>query len=240
MGSGASDTWDVPDEWRDAAEEVRAHLCALRGGALFLSPADALQLVGWFEQAVPVASILRALERAAEARRQNRSRLPLQLKHAKPHLGRPTRGVFARVAGVRGEEPVFAPVLRALRAIPPRRRAPGQPALEQALLAISTETPAGGEPALRAALAAARTFLEDAWRALGEEGRDQLRADAAEALGDLIHLADEGTVRALVEEGARDRLRQQFPWLSAASLSELVKHDALVKHDELVKHDDGG
>src|SRR5688500_4071881 len=125
---------DVPEAWTVAAEEVRAHLCALRGGAPFLSPMDAWQLVRWLEEGVSVASILLALERAAEARRRTRSRTPLSLGAAKRHLGRPTSGAFSRERPSRGGEPLLAPLVRALRAVPIGSDRAARHALEAALL----------------------------------------------------------------------------------------------------------
>ncbi len=216
---GGHKRWDVPDTWRDAAEEVRAHLCALRGGAPFLSPSDALLLVGWFERGVAVGDILRALERARELRRIHRSRYPLNLNHARRHLGRPTRGAFARERPARGSEPVFTPVVRAMRSVP--GRGPARRQLEHALVAIDLD----GEPAVRQALVYIREFFDVAWIDMGEEGRARLRARARAELGDLLSLVDEGTAAALIEETARDLLRQTYPTLSAASLWELVRAD---------------
>ncbi|HMV67604.1 MAG TPA: hypothetical protein PKA64_12195, partial [Myxococcota bacterium] len=56
---------DVPAAWVVAAERVRRHLVAARGGAPFLSPTDADLLVGWLESGVPVPTILGAIEAAA-------------------------------------------------------------------------------------------------------------------------------------------------------------------------------
>src|SRR5688572_10814634 len=42
----------IPAHYREAAEEVRAHLCALRGGGLFLSPMDSWKLVQWLDRGV--------------------------------------------------------------------------------------------------------------------------------------------------------------------------------------------
>jgi hypothetical protein len=208
---------DVPAAWADAAEEVRAHLCALRGGAPFLSPMDAWQLVRWLEEGVPVGAILLALERAAEARRKARSRTPLSLAAAKRHLGRPVAGAFAKERPPRGGEPPLAPLVRALKAVPTGTDRAARDVLERALLAVDGR----GEDAERQALSAVRTFLEDAWRALGEAGRKALADEARDELGDLLGLVDAGTADALVEETARDRLRRRYPALTAATLREL-------------------
>ena len=215
MQPGEAEAWDVPEAWRAAAEEVREHLCALRGHALFLSPADALLLVQWLDGGVVVTDILRALERASEARRARRSKVPLSLAHARRHLGRPTRGVFESVVASPSEA-AFAPVVRALRAEPHRT-----PALEE-LCAALQEIQGRDQDALREALAAARAYFEAAWAQLDQASRAALYAEARAELGDLVHLVDEKTVRSLIDEGARDRLRRRLPCLSAASLCALI------------------
>ena len=195
---------------------MRAHLVCLRGGGLFLSSADALLLVQWLEAGVGVPRILKALERAAEARRARRSRFPLQLTHAKRHLDRPTSGVFRSPPAADG--PPMGPVVRALGA------APSSAALS-ALRAALEALPADADPEalFRSAAAAARDFLDARWRELAASERQRLQAEALHGLGDLADLVDDDTREALVREGARDLLRAGYPALSAASLWEVVE-----------------
>ena len=58
-----------PDPIEAAAEEVRAHLVALRGGAPFLSPGDARLLLRWLDTEGAEASraVRQAMERAVDA-----------------------------------------------------------------------------------------------------------------------------------------------------------------------------
>lgn len=197
-----------------AAEEVRSHLVCLRGGGLFLSSADALLLVQWLDAGVSVPRILRALERAAEARRARRSRFPLQLTHAKRHLDRPTKGAFGgAVRQVPG--PALAPVVVGLDG-----SAPSELALRGALEALQGTDP---EALFREAATAVRGFLEARWHELPASARATLEAEARDDLGDLADGLDEDTLEALVAEGARDRLRAGYPALSAASLWEVVE-----------------
>lgn len=207
----------MPDAWRIAAEEVRAHLCALRGGAPFLSPADAWQLVSWFEQGVPVAAVIAALERAADVRRRARARSPLSVVAAKRHLGRPNPGFFRRDPPVRGGEHRLAPLVRAVQLAPAGPEDPLRDRLCAELLAVQE-----GEGGVRAALAAIRAFLEAAWDGAPAEVRGRWTAEAEAELGDLLALVDERTRVALVEETARDRLRQRYPALTAATVAELM------------------
>ncbi|MEQ1507375.1 MAG: hypothetical protein ABMB14_34420, partial [Myxococcota bacterium] len=182
-------------------------------GGVFLSSSDAWQLVRWLEAGVEVGAILGALERAAEARRKARSRTPLSLVAANRHLGRPGR-VGLDATGVPGEPPL-APIVRALAVTP---ATPARQDLDRALLAVDD----WGEGGVRQALAAVRAFLDRVWDGLGAEGRAQLRAEALVELGDLASLVDEGTLPALIDETARDRVRQRYPSLTAATLAHLL------------------
>jgi predicted component of type VI protein secretion system len=214
---------EIPAAWQDAAEEVRAHLCLLRGGGVFLSPADALQLVTWFGAGVGVGPIVRALERAAEARRRSRNRTPLSLVAAKRHLGKECPGWFHRDLPQlgRGDEPPLMPVVRALQAAGSSADAEARRALGEVLARVDGRD----EEALLAAVGAARQFVESAWDGLGDAGRAALRGEAEAELGDLLALIDPHHRVALIEETARDRLRQRYPALTAATFDELLGRD---------------
>lgn len=209
----------MPEVWQEAAEEVRAHLCALRGGGPFLSSADVVQLVQWLDSGVSVASVLVALERAAEARRKSGRRVPLSLVSARRHLGRPVVDRFFRELPVRDGDSLLGPVTQALQRIPTTGvDGPARSALVAALAGIE----APGDDAIRVALIAVRWFFDAVWEALGDAGRAELRAEAEEELGDLLRMVDEPTAAELVEEGARERLRLRYPALAAGPLTLLL------------------
>jgi hypothetical protein len=214
--------FDVPQQWRDAAEEVRAHLTILRGGGPFLSPSDSWQLVQWFQEGIDVTIVLLALERAAEARRLKRTRVPLSLVAAKRHLGKAGQTPFRGRAP--SHEHPLAPVVRSLLTVP-RTDGPGavdgpaRAALEKDLLAIRPGDPEG----VRLALTATRSFFDEVWEALGAAGRDKLRTTARLELGDLVQMLDETELVDLVEEAARDALRARYPSLAAATFAALLK-----------------
>jgi hypothetical protein len=211
--------FEVPDEWRAAAEEIRGHLCLLRGGAPFLSPADTWQLVRWLEAGVPTGDVLRALERAAETRREKRGKTPLTLVAAKRHLGLPPKGRPLFGGPVDPREAPLSPLVRLLEARPlDAFEAAAAERLCAALLAIE----ARDEEGLRLAVAAIREFFEAAWSAAGEADRAAWRARAVEDLGDLLGMIDEGLRPSLVEEAARDHFRQRHPALTAAAVTELL------------------
>lgn len=209
---------DVPEVWQDAAEEVRAHLCALRVGGPFLSSADVMQLVQWFDSGVTVAAVLVALERAAEARRKSGRKVPLSIVGARRHLGRPVVDRFFRGTPSRDGKDLLGPVIRAMQLVPVGADARARAVLVTALARI--ERP--GDDAVRQALIAVRQFFDAVWEDLGDDGRTVLRTAAADELGDLLSLVDEATAVELVEEGAREGLRLRYPALAAGPLTLLL------------------
>lgn len=211
---------DLPREYQDAAEEVRAHLVALRGGAPFLSPDDARLLVHWLDQGVGVPTILRALERAAESRRKRRSRIPLALRHARRHLGKETRGLLKPLPTDPEAPHPLAPLALALRhqaGEDPRGAALG--GLVDELERLPAED---AETLLRGALGAVRRFFTGAWEAMPDSERRARLSEAREELAEVEDAVDEATLLAAVEEHARDRLRRDYPLLTAATLWDLV------------------
>ena len=208
---------EVPEAWKDAAEEVRAHLVALRGGAPFLSSRDAALLVGWLDQGVGVGTIVTALERAAEARRKARSRIPLSLAGAKRHLAKVARGgVTALPAGPHPFEPL-GQELKRQAARDPRGDALAGLAAELSGLPVED-----AETLLRGALGAVRRFFTGAWDGMGAAERADRLHDAGRELEGIAQDLDEATLIAATEEAARDRLRQDYPLLTAARLWDLV------------------
>lgn len=208
---------DVPSEHREAAEAVRVQLVALRGGALFLSSADVLRLLGWLDRGVPVEDIFRALERAAESRAARRSRVPLSLAHARAHLGRPTRGAF-RGAAAAPAPGGLAPLLARLR------DQAATDALAGPLVALADALAALPEGPARArdAMILVNRFHEGLFDALPEARRAGLRQAARDGLGDLAFLLDARDLEPLVEEAARHEARRGYAWLSAASVWDLL------------------
>lgn len=209
----------------ERAEEVRAWFVQVRGGAPFLSGADGAWLTRMLLAGVPVPRLLLAIEAEAGRRREQRLRRPFALSACERALkelasGRgPRRGVRVRggasygslrravaLPGAEAEGPPWLPAALQARAELLRRRLEGAPveADEQALLARCAEV---------------RAFHEQAWDELGP-GRDALLEEAGRQFEDLRADLDEGTWAALVEEAARQRLRELFPDLSVARVCE--------------------
>lgn len=197
-------------EVADRAEQVREHLVALRGGAPFLSPFDAALLVDWLEAGLSVGAILRAVELAADKRRQKRSRIPLALRHARAALKAyqpPAEGSPA--AGPRALDPLVG----ALREGDPVDRAVA------ARLERLCEAGLEGEALALAAIDACRWGLGLAWE---EADRPALLAQAARELAGLGEDWTPAQRAQAEEEVARDLVRQRHPLLSAARVWDTV------------------
>ncbi|MFN7143737.1 MAG: hypothetical protein ACK4YP_08190 [Myxococcota bacterium] len=187
------------------AEEVRAWLVQLRGGAPFLSSADGKLLADWLDARVPVPTILHAIECVAERRRAKRTRTPFTLQSCRATVEKLAKhGMGWRVptdlAGA------LAP--------------PDPDVLVQEALAELAALPEGdAEARARHACAVLRRFHERVWDGLGDE-RDRLIAEAAEDLAPLRALMSEGEFTRACEEHARDRVRARYPTLSATRVWE--------------------
>lgn len=208
-----------------AAEQVRAHLVSLRGGAPFFSSADGQLLLRWLDEEVPVPRICMALERAADARRKRPSRIPLSLSHAKRHLAKVSSGRVSALPQeidcgdeTSQEDDVhpFTP-LRILLA----KHASEQPSfavLADALVELQTD-----EHMVDNGLELLRECYGQLWTELAESDRRSRIQGAIEALGDLPTGLDESVVMAAAEEHARLQHLGQWPWLSANTLWELAE-----------------
>lgn len=206
----------VPDEHRDAAEEICRHLVTLRGGGLFLSSSDALLLLQWLEEGVPVSNVLCALERAEIGRRDRQSRRPLSLSAAKRHLGK--RAKPFKVPTADPDSP-FDPVVALLRAT-------GEP--EAAVLATAlgrlppvSGTPDAPEETVRQATSLVRDFFVYAWAALAPDDRQHLFDSAAADYADLSSV-DASILQPAIEERAHSQHRARYPYLTVATFWQLV------------------
>ncbi|MFT4975294.1 MAG: hypothetical protein ACI8S6_001181 [Myxococcota bacterium] len=202
-------------EMSQHAEDVRAYLVNLRGGAPFLSGADSQLLHGWLTDGVPVAVIMASLDRVAMRRRQRRTRGRMSLQSCRGEVRRmmgrarprPTRrpgslGGLGRLAEQIGGLSM-APLL-----VPLRETLAGE------LLRLDAEGPADIEERARQAIAVCRRFHEGVWDAIIEQ-RQALLADAETELDSLRGLLRGTAWIAAVEEVARDRIRARFPLVSA-------------------------
>jgi hypothetical protein len=209
----------VPQSYQLAAEAVRGFLVTVRGGAPFLSSRDSDRLMRWLDDGVEVPSILVAIERAAEARRRKRSRIPLSLAQASRHLGRVRPKANTSEAGPppKGR---LEPLVAEIRAL-----APTNPA-RSALLELADRLASIGAQGPRAqgdALVCITGFFAALWDGLSSGERSLLRENAMADLGDMVHLVDGEPLAALVEEVARGLLRERYPTLTAATVCALLE-----------------
>ena len=193
---------------QDAAAQIVAHLVSLRGGAPFLSSSDARLLMGWLNQGVPVPLLLHALEGAAESRRKKRLRTPLSLRSAKKAVVKWKGGEKPKLQPIRG---ALGPLIKALRESGRR---------EYSAVIVSFESLDGeGEALVGQALEVSRDFFERAW----EHGERQMwMAQARTELASLESQVAAPRFAQLVEEVARDLLRQEHPLLSATRIWDTV------------------
>lgn len=187
------------------AEEVRAWLVQLRGGAPFLSAADGKLLVDWLDAKIPVPTILHGIELVAERRRARRTRTPFSLSSC--------RATIEKLARVGGGWRSPADLVLALSPAEPNAL------VAQALLELSVITGDDPEARARSACAVLRRFHARAWEGLGEE-RATLLAEAAEDLVTLQTLLGHDGFERACEEHARDRVRARYPTLSATRVWE--------------------
>lgn len=209
----------------------------MRGGAPFLSGADARLLVEWLEAGIPVASILAAVEAAAtrRARRPTRTRLSLsacqgELKKRAERRAAPAVPSFEARDEAPRAWPALAQLAGEIRGMEtPPALEPARDRLAEGLdrLARGQRVEGGplddpsGELVARQAIAACRVFQDAAWKAAAPE-REALLARAAEELASLREIISEEAFQAAVEEVARDRVRARTPLVSAVVVWDRV------------------
>ncbi len=208
-------------ELSERAEQVRAYLVSLRGGAPFLSGADGRLLVGWLEDGVPVPTILSALDRVHARRLKRRARTRLSLGAVKREVTKAAGGMSDAPVPAAAAPSADAEALAAARAIYAEALAaldvgPSLRAAQAALVAGVAGAPVtDADAAATAAIAACRAFHDACWVALGPDEQARLRAAARHDLAALADSLAESVLSDLVEEAARGGLRARFPLASA-------------------------
>jgi len=197
---------EQPDRLREAAEQVRAHLVQLRGGAPFLSPVDSRLLLEWLEAGIPVTLILRTLEKVAAQRVAKRTRAPLTLNALKRTLKKEVKQE-AKPDNCSS----LSPLISALRTSGDAR--------ERAVAEEFADMKEEGEALVEAALESARQFFD---RKLEEADRAQLTAVAEAELADLKEVFSAQQWERAVEQAIRQNLRESHPLLSASSIWDTV------------------
>ncbi len=210
----------VPQVMSDAAETVRGHLVALRGGAPFLSPTDASLLLQWLEQGVSTAAILWGLDRAATVRQARRTRGPLTLRHAKRYLKNfPSVGASGTPSAPVAATPDH-PLLDLLCDMPAHHDAQAHHELRDALTDLSLDHP---DQAATEALSAVSQFFVSTWERLSDEERGAYEGEALQQLGDLATLLGDADLQEMIEAHARGLLRQRYPSLSSENILRRIQ-----------------
>ena len=202
------------DQKQAAAEQVRAHLVMVRGGAPFLSSVDSRLLVNWLDESVPVDVILTAIEVVAARRSKARIKRPLSLNAVKSVV---KRGVKQQEGGT-----VFRADSAALGRLIERLQSSEAPGLEGVALELKGlgARGLGPEQMLAESLEIARKFHEWAWETADQE---VLLSEARNELGDLASMLSAERFKTATEEVARDNLRKRTKLLSATHLSQVFR-----------------
>ena len=211
------------------AEEVRAYLVTVRGGAPFLSASDGRLLVQWLDEGVPVAVVLSAIERTAHRRAGRRRRTRLSLGACKGEVKKlfgqrsplprdPTRGAPGTPMP---SAPKAAPIVQreaqriADLSVPPAAE-PARSALVTALrtLAATAESPAHIEERIPVLF---RTFHEQLWNTTASL-HGALREDATQSLSPLSTVVSQKVFADLVDEHVRQAVRNLVPGVEVGPL----------------------
>lgn len=207
------------------AEEVRAYLVTVRGGAPFLSAADGRLLVDWLDQGVPVAVVLSAIERTAHRRAGRRRRTRLTLRACKGEVKKLFKiGVAPTPASTDGApsnspdaKPIFGREADRIAALEiPPEATEARATLVQTLRNLGN----GIEPTIDASTRAAsaiRTFHEHLWAATSAL-QVELRQQATVALAPLEPVVNPKIFSDLVDEHVRQAVRNLVPGIEISPL----------------------
>ena len=222
--------YNIPPHHQEKAEEIRAYLVHVRGGAPFLSGADCRLLTTWLDGDISVLAITTAIDRVAEKRRAKRVRSRLSLNNCKGTLKRvlgkktkPTKELKPIVhIGLNGlaqriQELELSDILASY-----------QNELVQKLLQTSQESTPIQEKADKA-IGFCRIFHERVWENHVDQHED-LRVKAEEELESLRPLLGMQHWREMVEEVMRDKVRSQYPLISAQSIWNAINLSDDEKH----------
>ncbi|MEC7984740.1 MAG: hypothetical protein VX278_06230 [Myxococcota bacterium] len=209
---------DIPEQHQEKAEEIRAYLVLVRGGAPFLSGADCTLLVKWLDEKVSIAAITTAIDRVAARRRAKRVRSRMSLNVCKGEL----RKILGHKTKTPKElKPIKNVGLKGLvqnlrRLDVPTSLSTAKQVLVQTLTNLS-QNDGDLETLAKKAIKGCRDFHETVWR-ICEDQHEQLQLQSEQELASLRNLLGEQHWREMVEEVMRDKLRSRFPLISAQSI----------------------
>ncbi|MAA79820.1 MAG: hypothetical protein CL916_11220 [Deltaproteobacteria bacterium] len=222
--------YNIPPQHQEKAEEIRAYLVHVRGGAPFLSGADCRLLTTWLDDDISILAITTAIDRVAEKRRAKRVRSRLSLNNCKGTLKKvlgkktkPNKNLKPIVhIGLHGlaqriQEIPLSEVLLSY-----------QNTLVENLTKLSQENIPIQEKAEKA-IGLCRVFHEKVWESHIDQHED-LRVKAEKELESLRPLLGMQHWREMVEEVMRDKIRSQYPLISAQSIWNAINLSDNEKH----------
>ena len=207
------------------AEEVRAYLVTVRGGAPFLSAADGRLLVQWLDQDIPIAVVLSAIERTAHRRASKRRRTRLSLGACKGEVKKlfrlQTNPPAAREDGASSAKKAAGSILgreadRIAGLQVPVQATRARTALVADLRALATRSTPTSDVTAEVA-SAVRCFHEALW-ADTSELQSELRRQATEALTSLESVVSAKVFADLVDEHVRQAVRKLVPGVEVGPL----------------------
>lgn len=204
----------IPPEYQEKAEDIRAYLVQVRGGAPFLSGADGKLLVQWLDSEIPVAAILSAIDQVSIRRRARPVRSRMSLNVCKGTLKKLLKK-SSKKSKIILQPTGLASLIPSIQQMDvPSLLQPAKSKLIQKIQLLSKEEITDHEKLADHAIQACLEFHHAAWNTSLEE-HEKLQQDAEEELAALASLFSPIKWREAVEEVMRSKLRMRYPAISA-------------------------
>ena len=214
---------NIPPKHQEKAEQIRAYLVHVRGGAPFLSGADCRLLIAWLDEEVSVLAITTAIDKVADKRRAKRVRSRLTLNNC--------RGTLKKILAKKNTTPKslkkvvhvglegLAHQISALET-PAYIRNIQQQLVTELIALANKDSPI--QDRAEEGIALCRNFHERMWELSVDQHAD-LHQRAERELESLRTLLGSQHWREMLEEVMRDKLRSQYPIISAQSIWNAVQ-----------------
>ena len=211
----------IPPKYQEKAEEVRAYLVQIRGGAPFLSGADSQILIHWLDENVPVPAILSAIDAVSERRRTKRVRTRLSLKVCNGNL----RKILGKTTKKNSKPPIKNPICDLANQIEQmevaKKLAEKKKDLIEKLLVLNNHD-CRTEDNISLVMQAGRAFHAEAWN-LAEPEQEQLQIESEQELSALRAILPSTKWQEAVEEVMRDKVRMRYPLISAQKIWDALQ-----------------
>ena len=206
---------EITEALRDKAETIRAYLSAARGGAIFLSAADAELLVSWLQSGIPPAAIMTAIDRLAKKRQSKLSRRRFTLKSCKGELNKLLK--IKKVPKQLNQHNGLATLAQQIKSMPIHVELRSFKAdLINQLLEISKQEKDRDEMATTA-IDACQRFQDAAWQQAQEESELLLIA-AEDELEPLKEMLGAALYKEALTEHMSNTVRSRYPLCTAQAV----------------------